>query len=122
MVTNITNLSRSGLYDWVLQRLTAVILGAYTVFFLGYIMLNPDMDYSQWRHLFDQLPVKIFTLLTLLSLGAHAWIGLWTITTDYLNERALGARAVLIRFLVQLFCFLALFSYTVWGVHILWGL
>ncbi|MDP0563112.1 MAG: succinate dehydrogenase, hydrophobic membrane anchor protein [Candidatus Endonucleobacter sp. (ex Gigantidas childressi)] len=122
MVTSITNLSRSGLYDWVLQRLTAVVLGAYFVFLFGYILCNSDMDYMQWRGLFDCLPMKIFTLLSLLSLVAHAWVGMWTITTDYLNERAFGSKSVLIRFPVQLICFIALFCYVVWGVHILWGL
>ncbi len=122
MVTNITNLSRSGLYDWVLQRLTAIVLGAYSVFLFGYILCNPDMDYYQWSGLFDHLSMKIFTLLSLLSLVAHAWVGMWTITTDYLNDRAFGARSVLIRFPVQLVCFVALFCYVVWGVHILWGL
>ncbi len=122
MVTNITNFSRSGLYDWMLQRLSAIILGVYTVFLAGYILFNPHMDYTQWRGLFDHLSMKIFTLLALLSLVVHAWIGIWTITTDYLNDRAFGFRSVLIRFPVQLVCFIALFCYVVWGVHILWGL
>ncbi|WP_263078618.1 succinate dehydrogenase, hydrophobic membrane anchor protein [Endozoicomonas sp. Mp262] len=122
MVTNITNLSRSGLYDWMLQRLTAIILGVYSIFLVGYILLNPDMEYSQWKGLFDHLAMKIFTLLSILSVVAHAWIGMWTITTDYLNERAFGSKSVLIRFPIQLFCFIALFCYIVWGAHILWGL
>ncbi|MGB1271345.1 MAG: succinate dehydrogenase, hydrophobic membrane anchor protein, partial [Endozoicomonas sp.] len=65
MVTNITNLSRSGLYDWMLQRLTAIILGAYTLFLLGYIVTNPGLGYEQWATLFDQTWVRIFSLLTL---------------------------------------------------------
>ena len=121
MVTNITNLSRSGLYDWMLQRMTAIILGAYSVFLLGYIILNPNISYTQWSELFDATWMKIFTLLTLLSVLAHAWIGMWTITTDYINDRALGGKSVLIRFPVQVLCFLALFSYVIWGVQILWG-
>ena len=121
MVTNITNLSRSGLYDWMLQRMTAIILGAYSVFLLGYIILNPNISYTQWAEVFDATLMKIFTLLTLLSVLAHAWIGMWTITTDYINDRALGGKSVLIRFPVQVLCFLALFSYVIWGVQILWG-
>jgi len=80
------------------------------------------MEYTQWRGLFDCLAMKVFTLFSLLSLVAHAWVGMWTITTDYLNDRALGSNSVLIRFPVQLVCFIALFCYVVWGVHILWGL
>ena len=35
MVTTVTSLGRSGLHDWVLQRLSAVIMLAYVVY-LGY--------------------------------------------------------------------------------------
>ncbi len=122
MVTSVTNLSRSGLYDWMLQRLTAIILGAYSVFLVGYILANPGMEYPQWSGLFENTWMRIFTLLALISVLAHAWIGMWTVTTDYLNDRALGSKSVLIRFPVQLICFIALFSFVIWGVQILWGL
>ena len=35
MVTNVTNFSRSGLFDWMVQRVSAVILATYFVFILG---------------------------------------------------------------------------------------
>lgn len=121
MVTNITNLSRSGLYDWMLQRLSAVVLAAYTLFIIGYILTTPGIGYTQWSELFAQTWVRIFTCLALLSLIAHAWVGMWTIATDYLNSRAFGEKSVLIRFPVQLICFIALFSYLVWGIQVIWG-
>ena len=122
MVTNITNLSRSGLYDWMLQRLSAIVLAAYTLFIAGYILTTPELDYGQWRELFSQVWVRIFSFLALLSLITHAWVGMWTIATDYLNSRAFGEKSVLIRFPVQLICFIALFSYLVWGIQVIWGL
>jgi succinate dehydrogenase / fumarate reductase membrane anchor subunit len=121
MVTNITNLSRSGLYDWMLQRLSAVILAVYTFFVTGYLLFNPDIDFQGWSILFEQAWMRIFTLLAILSLAVHAWVGMWTIATDYLNGRLLGARSVLVRFPFQLICFAAVFSYVVWGIQILWG-
>lgn len=122
MVTNITNLSRSGLYDWMLQRMTAIILGAYSVFLSGYLVMNPGLQFGQWADLFAETWVRIFTLLALISILAHAWIGMWTITTDYFNDRAFGGNSVFIRFPLQVVCFIALFSYVIWGVQILWGL
>ncbi|UYM15387.1 succinate dehydrogenase, hydrophobic membrane anchor protein [Endozoicomonas euniceicola] len=122
MVTNITNLSRSGLYDWMMQRLSAIVLAAYTLFIAGYILTTPELDYGQWHELFSQVWVRIFSFLALLSLIAHAWVGMWTIATDYLNSRAFGEKSVLIRFPVQLICFIALFSYLVWGIQVIWGL
>ena len=41
MVASVTNLGRSGLYDWVVQRLTAVILALYTLFLLGFVIASP---------------------------------------------------------------------------------
>ena len=42
MVTQITSFGRSGLYDWMMQRVSAVVLSLYTVFIIGYLLLNPD--------------------------------------------------------------------------------
>ena len=84
MVNSVTNLGRSGVYDWVIQRLTAVILALYTLFLLGYVLATPDLTYDVWKDLFSCTAMKIFTFAALLSMCAHAWVGLWTISTDYL--------------------------------------
>src|SRR5690606_20735775 len=65
MVTNVTNLSRSGLYDWMAQRVSAVLLAAYTLFLLGYLILNPGLSYEQWQGLFSNNAMRIFSLLAL---------------------------------------------------------
>ena len=121
MVTNASSFGRSGVYDWVIQRVSAVILAAYTFCMLGTFIMNPDMDYEQWRALFANFAMRIFSLLALLSLCAHAWIGMWTISTDYLTGAMLGAKATVIRFLFQTGCVLLWFVYLVWGIQILWG-
>ncbi len=114
MVTNITNFGRSGLADWLLQRITAVILLAYTLFMVGFFLLNPGVDYEAWSGLFQCTLMRIFSLLALLSLAAHAWIGLWTVATDYMKPTG-------IRLAFQLVVILALFAFVVWGVQVLWG-
>lgn len=114
MVASVTSLGRNGLYDWLIQRFTAVILAAYTIFILGYLVLNPDLSYAQWSGLFDCTPMRIFSLLALFSIGAHAWVGLWTISTDYM-------KATDVRVIFQAVCGVAMFAYVVWGVQILWG-
>ncbi len=114
MVTSITNFGRSGLYDWMMQRVTAVVLMTYTVFMLAYLLFNPDLDYNQWQSLFDSTFMKIYTLLAVLSMVAHAWIGMWSVSTDYIKPTA-------IRFLFQSVCGLLAFIYVVWGIQILWG-
>ncbi|WP_444678163.1 succinate dehydrogenase, hydrophobic membrane anchor protein [Halomonas sp. E19] len=114
MVTNITNLGRSGLSDWLIQRVTAVILALYTVFIVAYLLFNPGLDYITWSNLFAQTWMRIFSLLAIISLVAHAWVGLWTVTTDYLKStgQRIGAQVVII---------LAIFVFLVWGIIVLWG-
>ena len=121
MVTNVTNFSRSGLFDWMAQRVSAVVLAAYALFLLGYAIANPDMSYAQWHGLFANSWMRIFSLMSLVALSAHAWIGLWTITTDYLTPMSLGSWATGVRFLVQALCGMIMFVLFVWGIQILWG-
>ncbi|PAU53540.1 succinate dehydrogenase, hydrophobic membrane anchor protein [Pseudomonas sp. PIC25] len=122
MVTNVTNLSRSGLYDWMAQRVSAVVLAAYFLFLLGYLVASPSLTYADWHGLFSQNWMRIFSLLALVALGAHAWVGMWTISTDYLTPMSLGKWATGVRFLFQAVCGIAMFAFFVWGVQILWGI
>ena len=115
MVKSVTNLGRTGVYDWLMQRVSAAVLALYTVFLVGYVLAAPDLGYGQWSALFEQTWMRVFSLLALISLGIHAWVGLWTITTDYI-------KAMAPRFLLQAACGLIMFVYLVWGVQILWGL
>lgn len=122
MVTNVTSFGRSGLYDWIVQRLTAVYLALYFVGLLGYLALSPEINFEQWRDLFSATWMRIASLLALIALCAHAWVGLWTISTDYLTSDMLGSKATVIRFAFQSACVIVMFIYLVWGIQILWGL
>ncbi len=72
MVTNVTNFSRSGLYDWMAQRVSAVVLAAYVIFLLGYLIAHPNISYADWHGLFSQGWMRIFSLLTLVALSASS--------------------------------------------------
>ena len=39
MVTTVTSFGRSGLSDWLVQRVSAIILGAYSIFIVVYLSL-----------------------------------------------------------------------------------
>ncbi|WP_317933469.1 succinate dehydrogenase, hydrophobic membrane anchor protein [Halioxenophilus sp. WMMB6] len=122
MVTAVTSFGRSGLYDWLIQRVSAVVLAAYTIFLVLYVLLHPELDYGQWKSLYEQLWMRVFSLVTLVSIIVHAWIGLWSVLTDYLTARTMGAKAVVARVLLQVILGAVAVTYTVWGVEILWGL
>ena len=119
MVTAVTSFGRSGLSDWLVQRGSGVILLAYFLF-IGAVLLS-GVDYASWKALFEQTWVRIFSLLAILSLAAHAWIGMWAVFTDYLTERLMGPRGNVLRLLCQIGTSLLIFVYVVWGIQILWG-
>lgn len=119
MVTSVTSMGRSGLYDWLMQRASAVILLAY--FILVGCVLVCGVDYAAWKGLYSQTWMRIFSLLALLSLGVHAWVGLWAVFTDYLTERLMGTTGNILRMAAQAVSALIMFVYVVWGIQILWG-
>ena len=122
MVTSVTTLGRNGVADWLVQRVSAVVLLAYLLFLAGFLLVSPDLSFVEWRGLFAQGWMKAFSLLALLALCGHAWVGLWTIATDYLTTRMLGRAATGLRLLFQMLCLLALAVYFIWCIDILWSI
>ena len=113
MVTKVTGYSRNGVSDWIFQRASAVILAAYTLFIVGYLLMN-DVTAESWSALFNYLPMQIFSLLAVLAFVAHAWIGMWTVVTDYIKPARIRYAAIVSIALI-------LFAYLAWGVAILFG-
>ncbi len=115
-----TSYSRSGLADWIVQRLSAVILAAYFLVMVAIWLGHPD--YANWHGVMMATPMRIFSLLALFALAAHAWIGMWTVLTDYVTARHMGPLADVMRWFLEVLFALALFVEVVWGIQILWGL
>ena len=122
MVTSVTSFGRSGLYDWLIQRVGGVVMAAYVVFIVAYILLNPELTFEQWKSLYSHLCMRVFTLVTLLSFVSHAWIGLWAVLTDYLTDRLLGAKATVLRIFAQIVLGGVAVTYLVWGIEVIWGI
>lgn len=114
MVTNAASLGRSGVHDYILIRASAIILMAYSLFMVGFFITTPDLTYAQWTQLFSCIWVKVFTLLTLLALLVHAWIGLWQVLTDYVKPTC-------IRISLQFLLNIAALAYVATGITVLWG-
>jgi succinate dehydrogenase / fumarate reductase membrane anchor subunit len=122
MVTNVTSLGRSGLSDWLIARVSAYVMTAYLIFIVGYLMLTPDLKYTQWAALNSSLPMRMFSLLTILSIAAHAWIGMWCVLTDYITVRLIGPKATALRIIFQLGMIAITLLYVIWAIDILWGI
>ena len=122
MVTSVTSLGRSGLSDWLIARVSAYVMTAYLIFIVGYLMLTPDLNYTQWAALNSSLPMRMFSLVTILSIAAHAWIGMWCVLTDYVTVRLIGPKATALRIIFQLGMIAITLLYVVWAIDILWGI
>lgn len=114
MVTNVTSLTGNGLKDWLIQRVTAIYFGLYTLYVALYFLRHPQMDYQQWHTLFTCKLFQTATIIALLALVLHTWVGIWTVTTDYIKCTA-------VRITVQMLVALFLLGLFISGIMIVWG-
>ena len=82
-----------GLTDWLLQRLTAVLMATYTLLLLGIVLWNSGIDYALWRALFANAAFLLASFLFMVALLYHAWIGVRDIYMDYVKP--VGVRLTL---------------------------
>jgi succinate dehydrogenase / fumarate reductase, membrane anchor subunit len=115
MVNRVVTGAHYGLRDWLIQRVTAVVMVIYTVIAVGYLLLQPQLNYENWYALFSNQLMRTFTLLFLSSVFYHAWIGVRDIVMDYVKPAS-------VRLVIHVLVILALVLYTIWSVQILWGM
>ena len=115
MVKRVVVGAHYGLRDWLIQRITAAVMAAYSVALAGYLLLQPVLNYDIWTGLFSGQPVRTFTLLFRLSLFYHAWIGVRDIVMDYVKPAS-------VRLAIHVLVILVLILYVIWVVQILWGM
>ncbi|MBI3479220.1 MAG: succinate dehydrogenase, hydrophobic membrane anchor protein [Nitrosomonadales bacterium] len=115
MVNRVVTGAHYGLRDWLIQRITAVVMAVYGVALAVYLLMQPYLNYDVWTALFSSQVVRTFSLLFLLSLFYHAWIGIRDIVMDYVKPTAL-------RLMIHVLVILALLLYAIWSVEILWGM
>ena len=101
--------------------MSAVVLGLYALCVVSWLLLNPQASYEELGRYFGSLPMRLFSTLALFSLLAHAWIGMWTVGTDYIRKLMFGKYATLFRLTYQMLVSLILASYIIWGLAIVWG-
>lgn len=113
MVKRIVSGAHYGLKDWLIQRVTAVVMALYTLFLMGFFLTRP-LTFASWQRLFHSLPVRLASLLFLFSVLIHAWVGMRDIFMDYVHP-------TLIRLALHVAVILALVAYAAWAVQILWS-
>lgn len=115
MVNRVVTGAHYGMRDWLMQRVTAVMMAVYTLFMAGWLLLHPHPDYDTWTLLFSSNVVRSFTLLVLFAVFVHAWIGVRDIVMDYI-------KIPILRLAIHVAVILTLILYAIWSVQILWGM
>ena len=106
----------TGFGEWLWQRLTAVYMGAFTLYFVVYLLSTPSLgQYKVWRDWFAGGAMRIALALFFASLLIHAWIGLRSVIIDYVKPLS-------IRFSLLALIGAALAAHAIWITHILLGL
>jgi succinate dehydrogenase / fumarate reductase membrane anchor subunit len=103
-----------GVRDWLAQRVTAIVMAIWTIVLLVQFFGARNFSYEGWAGLFSQQWFKLFTLVTLLGLFYHAWVGMRDIWMDYVKP-------VGIRLTLQIATLLWLLACAAWSVQILWS-
>jgi succinate dehydrogenase / fumarate reductase membrane anchor subunit len=102
-----------GLRDWLSQRVTALVLSAYSVILVIAGFSTAEPGYYGWAGLFAQTWMKVFTLVTFIAFVYHVWVGIRDLWMDYVNP-------VGVRLLLQVFTIVWLLGCLVWAIDVLW--
>jgi len=106
--------SRSGLAEWLLQRVTAIYSAGFALYFILRTWWRPFPDQVSWVAWLDLPMVKLGLITFWLATLVHAWIGVRSVAMDYIHT--MGVRLTLLIVTGLLLVLLAL-----WGILLLVG-
>ncbi len=105
-----------GLRDWLSQRVTALIMAVFTVALVVQVLLpSASTGYDFWAGIFSAQWMKLLTLVAVISLSMHAWVGMRDILMDYVKP-------MLLRLLLQVAAIVWLVGCAGWAIQALWRL
>ena len=80
-----------GSFIWNLQRYSSLVIFSYLIY-IAYFILSSGfkINFFEWSNFFLSFQTRFFTTISFFFIVGHAYIGLWTVGTDYLTERTIG--------------------------------
>jgi succinate dehydrogenase / fumarate reductase membrane anchor subunit len=103
-----------GWRDWLVQRVSAVVMALYTFVILGLLLWHGGLEYNAWKATFASGLFRIATFVFMLSLLWHAWVGVRNIAMDYLKP-------VAVRLTFPVVVIALLVGYVGWTIQVLWS-
>ena len=113
MVNRVITGAHYGTRDWLAQRITALVIAVYSVIVLCVVLLGRPLSYPVLKDLFSHGWMRVATLLFMVCLVWHAWVGVRDILMDYVKPDGL-------RLALQVATLLLLAGYLGWTVQVLW--
>ena len=121
-----------GMRDWLAQRITAAVMGVFTIVLLvQYLLPAYARDargepikgaadkfiqltgYDKWAGIFAPQWMKLLTFVVILALAYHAWVGMRDVWMDYVKPFAL-------RLTLQMLTIVWLVACLGWAIQVLW--
>jgi succinate dehydrogenase / fumarate reductase, membrane anchor subunit len=121
-----------GMRDWLAQRITAVVMGVFTIVLLVQYLLPAYVrdasgervkgvsdkfiqlsGYDKWAGIFAPQWMKLLTFVVIVSLAWHAWVGMRDVWMDYVKP--FGVRLTL-----QMLTIVWLVACLGWAIQVLW--
>lgn len=105
-----------GLRDWLSQRITAGLMGLFTLVVLVQLLFAKGaIGYELWAGIFSAQWMKVLTFAVIVALLFHVWVGVRDIWMDYI-------KSVSVRLSLQIFSIVWLVGCAGWAIHVLWRL
>jgi succinate dehydrogenase / fumarate reductase membrane anchor subunit len=78
-----------GVRDWLMQRVSAVIMLVFTVVVIVSCVLSAAKGYVWWSGLMANPVMQALAFVTFVALAWHAWVGMRDIWMDYVKPAGL---------------------------------
>ncbi len=104
-----------GVIDWLAQRVTGVVMIAYTLIVAIALRQGAGANYASWHAFMSAGLMRFVTFLFIVSLCWHAWVGVRDIWMDYIQPAG-------IKLVLHVLTLLALIGYAGWATQIIWRL
>ncbi|MBS3935213.1 MAG: succinate dehydrogenase, hydrophobic membrane anchor protein [Sulfuritalea sp.] len=104
-----------GLMDWLVQRITGVVMAVYALIVAVALLMGAGASAASWQAFLSGGPMRFATFIFVVSLCWHAWVGVRDIWMDYVQPAG-------IRLALHTLTLVALVGYAGWAAQIIWRL
>lgn len=107
--------TRSGVREWIFQRVSNVTICLWAVIFIALILTLDTATFADWKGLFSPMWFKVYSSITLIIVCLNAVLAGWQIGTDYIKPSCINRIYMAVVIVGSL-------GYTALGLSILWSI